>query len=217
MKNFYESRHYKMYIIIPVAMLLISLFFIPKIQLDSSLKGGISIQLITNSTIQPRALTALVDSKIPGAQSSVSVSPGGLSVTMAENTSIAAGQAQLLAFYNAYSNYTASTFNISAAESQLASQPGNSTLQSILTSARAEQAKSITGFRTALSSELADLRSFVGSVNYNTSDYANLPNVAKNSYTNATLVYQNKIISTLKTIIPFSILCLSPLSWTTAS
>jgi preprotein translocase subunit SecF len=204
MRNIYESKHYKFYILIPVAMLLISLYFIPKIQLDSSLKGGVSVQVITNSTIDVRALTAQVDSKIAGAQASVSRSPGGLSITLAENASLASAQTNLLAFYSAYGNYTTWDYNVSAYQSQLSVQPGNTTLQTLLSNAKSQEQKSITQFSAALTSELDELKPFIGTVSYNATDYVNLPNVAKNSYSNASLVNQNKIITTLRTIIPFS-------------
>ncbi|MDE1871104.1 MAG: hypothetical protein KGI06_02580 [Candidatus Micrarchaeota archaeon] len=204
MKNIYESKHYKLYIIVPVAMLLISLYFISHIQLDSSLKGGVSVQLVTNSTINIRSLTSMVDSKIPGAQASVSRSPGGISITMAENSSIAAGEADLLAFYSAYGNYTSATFNISAYQTELNTQPDNSTIQTLLADSRIEQQKSITSFTASLSSELSSLRPFIGNVSYNSTDYASMTNVAKGSYSNASIVYQNRIISTLKSILPFS-------------
>ncbi len=204
MKNIYESKHYKLFIIIPVALMLISLYFIPKIQLDSTLKGGVSVQLVTNSTTNTRALTALVDSKINGAQASVSQSPGGLSVTMATNTSLAAAETDLLDFYTAYSNYSSYTLNITAYQEQLDSQPSNTTLQNLIKTAEAAQATSVTQFDSSLAAELTDLRPFIGNVSYNSSNIANLPNVAKNSYSNASLVYQNRIITTMRTILPFS-------------
>jgi preprotein translocase subunit SecF len=204
MRNIYESKHYKLYIIIPVAMLLISLYFIPKIQLDSSLKGGVSVQLITNSTLDPRTLTTLVNAKIPGAQTSVSRSPGGLSITMAENTSLSQAQTNLLGFYSTYSNYTTLTYNISVYQSQLSAQPSNTTIQNLLAAAKPLQQKSVTQFTTALNDELLDLKPFIGTVTYDPTNYNNLQNVAKNSYSNASLINQNKIISTLRTILPFS-------------
>lgn len=204
MKNIYESKHFRYYIIIPVALLLISLYFIPKIQLDASLKGGVSVQLITNSTIDPRTLTTLVDSKIPGAQSSVSRSPGGLSITMAANTSIASAETDLLGFYSAYGNYTAYTYNITAVQSELSSQPSNATLQTLLSTNRQEQQKAITAFNASLTAELSELRPFIGTVAYDPSNYANLPNVAKGSYSNASLIDQNNIIAKLRDILPFS-------------
>lgn len=204
MKNFYESKHYKLFILIPIAMMLIAIYFIPHIQLDSSLKGGISVQLETNSTLDPRALTALVDAKIPGAQSSVSKSPGGLSITIAENTSIASAQTDLLNFYSAYGNYTSATDNITIAQSELSTQPTNATLRGIINTSTVVQQKSIPEFQSALSSELSNLKPFVGAVNYNSSNYASLPNVAKNSYSNVSIIYQNQVISDLKGILPFS-------------
>jgi preprotein translocase subunit SecF len=204
MKNIYESKHYKLFILIPVIMLLISLYFIPHIQLDSTLKGGISVQLVTNSTANVRTLTTLVDSKIPGAQASVSKSPGGLSITMAENTSIASAETDLLAFYSAYGNYTSATLNITAYQNELTSQPTNATIKALLTSNQQEQLKSIKDFNASLASELVALRPFIGTVSYDSNNYVNLPNIAKNSYSNASLVYQNKILATLRTVLPFS-------------
>lgn len=204
MANIYQNKNYKFYILVPIIMLLISLYFIPKIQLDSSLRGGISVQLITNSTANPRALTALVDSQIPGAQASVQSSPGGLSITMAENGSISAAQTNLLGFYSEYGNYTSYTVNITEYNQQLATNPGNTTLQTMLSGAKAQQQKSIANAQAALSSELSALRPFIGNVTYNASDIAALPNVAKNGYSNASLVYQNMVISKIKSIIPFT-------------
>lgn len=204
MKNIYESRHYKFYILIPVAMLLISLYFIPKIQLDSSLKGGVSVQLQTNSTISPRALTSLVDSNITGAQASVSQSPGGLSITLAANTSLSDAQASLLAFYNDYGNYTSEVLNITTYQSQLATQPSNTTVQTLLATAKQQQQKSATAFSADLQSELASLKPLIGNVQYNASNYGSLSNVAQSSYSQADALYQQRVIAKLKAILPFS-------------
>lgn len=204
MVNIYQNKHYKLYILIPVTLMIISLYFIGKIQLDSTLKGGVSVQVVTNSTISPQQLTALVDSKIPGAQASVSSSPGGLSITMASNTSISDAETELLSFYSAYGNYTSSTLNITAYQSQLATQPSNTTIQTLLATAKTTQATSIKSMNVTLTGELSDLKPFIGTVQYNATDYDALPNVAKNSYSNASLVYENQIVGKLKTILPFT-------------
>jgi preprotein translocase subunit SecF len=204
MKNIYESKHYKLFILIPVALMLISIYFIPHIQLDSSLKGGVSVQVVTNSTENVRALTDAVNAKIPGAQASVARSPGGLSITTAANTSLASAETNLLAFYSAYGNYTTYTFNITAYQSQLATQPANTTLQGLLASSKVQQQKAAVAFNTSLAAELSDEQPFIGTVNYNKSNIVNLPNIAKNSYSNASLIYQNRFIATLKTVLPFS-------------
>ncbi|MGI0100560.1 MAG: hypothetical protein ACREBH_02470 [Candidatus Micrarchaeaceae archaeon] len=204
MKNIYENKHYKFYILIPLVMMLISIYFIPHIQLDSTLRGGITVQVITNSTIDVRTLTSLVDSKIPGAQASVSSSPGGLSITMAENSSMADAQTALLAFYSADGNYSTYTYNVSEYQALLSAQPSNVTLQKLVSSSEVGQQKSVIALNSSLSSELAYLNPFIGNVNYNSSNYANLPNVAKDSYSNASLIYQNDVLADLKAILPFS-------------
>ena len=104
-RNIYESKHYKLFILIPVALMLISIYFIPHIQLDSSLRGGISVQLQTNATPNVQALTTSIDSAIPGAQSSVSRAPGGLAITMVDNQSIATAEV----YFSRYSPPTQTT------------------------------------------------------------------------------------------------------------
>ncbi len=211
--NLYNYKHYRYYILIPLALLLISLYFIPKIQLDSSLKGGVSIQLITNSTIDPRTLTTLVDSKIQNAQASVSTSPGGLSITMAANTSLAVAETNLLAFYSAYGNYTAYTLNITSYRGELIAQSSNATnvseINGLLSSAIVQQQKAVIAAHSDLNAELLDLHPFVGnSYNANTTNsnasIASWTNLASNSYSNASLIYQQSVIAKLKTILPFS-------------
>jgi preprotein translocase subunit SecF len=207
--NIYANKHYRFYIIIPVALLLISLYFIPKIQLDSSLKGGVSVQVQTNSTVNPRTLTSLVDSKIPNAQASVSRSPGGISITMAANSSLAAAETDLLAFYSAYGNYTQLTLNITEYESQLSAQPNNATVRGLLNSSRGQQQRSLAAARTELTTELSNLQPFTGSLakanmtNSNAS-IAAWPNIAKDSYSNASLIYQNQVLSKLRGVLPFT-------------
>jgi preprotein translocase subunit SecF len=206
--NIYDYKHYRYYIIIPVALLLISLYFIPKIQLDSSLKGGVSVQLVTNSTIDPRTLTTLVNAKIPNAQASVSTSPGGLSVTMAENSSLSKAESDLLTFYSAYGNYTQWNLNVTTYQNQLTAQPGNTTVQTLLTAAEQAQQKALVAAHASLLTETADLKPFMGSQNLNitntTSSIAAWPNIAKNSYSNASLIYENTVIADLHTVLPFS-------------
>ena len=133
--NIYEMKHYKLLIIIPIAMLLVSLFFIPKIQLDQSLKGGVNIQLQTNSTIDVRALTSAIDSRIPGAQASVSLSLGGVSITIDANTSLTQASSFASKVDSAYGNYTGTTVNLASYQAALKTQPNNQTLINVISGA----------------------------------------------------------------------------------
>lgn len=204
--NIYENKNYKLYFLVPIILLLISLYFIPKVQLDSSLKGGINVQLQTNSTIDIRTLTTMIDQNITGAQSSVSRSPGGLSVTIATNASIALADSDLLAIYGEYGNYSSYSLNATAIQSQMESGNSSSVLKQKLSAAQAGQKASLSRMSNLLSKELSTLAPFLNgtSMRYNSSDPSSMLTAAKNAYANASASYKSIIMSTLTRIIPFS-------------
>ena len=202
--NIYELKQYKLLIAIPVVLMLIGIYFIPSMQLDSSLKGGINLQLQTNATLDVRHLTTLIDSKIPGAQASVSMAPGGISVTIATNASIASAETSLLGIYSAYSNYSRASVNITTAQDQIKLQPGNTTLQSMLTTAQAAQQIAHRDINTTLAEEIGYLKPFIGSATYNSSSVPAMLNASKGIYANASTKYEAQVVSTFHGILPFS-------------
>ncbi len=207
LRNIYESKRYRLLVLIPVMLLLIGLYFIPKIQLDSSLRGGIQVQIQTNSTVNARQLTSIIDSKIPGAQASVSRSPGGISVTLASNASISSAEERVISIYGIYSNYSAASVNATIIGSELSSQPSNSTLKAMLSSAQAAESKNLAALSSNVSAELAVLKPFLGAspIAYNASSASSMLNAAKNAYANATSAYEADTIASLKSIVPFSV------------
>jgi len=205
--NIYNSKNYKYYAAVPIILLIASLFFIGSIHLDSSLKGGVSIQLQTNSsTANIRALSAAIDSRIPGAEASVSRSPGGISVLIAENTSVAAAFNYLLNIYGLYSNYTNEAVLLASYQNELSSQPNNATLRSLITSAENNETRYTQLMAAAFSSELSSLDGLYNSSDaaYNSSSAISIVNAAKNAYTDASSNYEGRVLSTLHQLIPFS-------------
>jgi preprotein translocase subunit SecF len=205
--NIYNSKNYKYYAAVPIILLIASLFFIGSIHLDSSLKGGVSIQLQTNSsTANIRALSAAIDSRIPGAEASVSRSPGGISVLIAENTSVAAAFSYLLNIYGFYSNYTNEAVLLASYQNELSSQPNNATLRSLITSAENNETRYTQLMAAAFSSELSSLGGLYNSSDaaYNSSSAISIVNAAKNAYTDASSNYESRVLSTLHQLIPFS-------------
>ncbi len=202
--NIYNSKRYKYYATIPVILLVISLFFIHSIQLDSSLKGGISIQLQTNASVDVRNVTALVNAHIPAAEASVSKSPGGLSIVIAENASIATALNYLLGIENLYSNYTNLQALAATYQNQISAQPGNSTLSTLLNNVQSNETKTTLAMSSLLGSELSSLNEFDISHAYNSSSPSNMSNVAKNAYNLAVTQYKERVISVLHGIVPFS-------------
>ncbi len=202
--NIYELKHYRLLVVIPLALMLVGIYFIPSIQLDASLKGGINLQLQTNATPDVRQLTAAINSQIPGAQASVSKAPAGVSVTIATNASLASAESSLLAVYSAYGNYSRAEVNITALQGQLSAQPGNATLQGQLGKAEAARQAAYVEINATFAKELGQLRQFIGTSTYNTSSVASILNASKDAYSLASSKYESQVIATFRGIMPFT-------------
>jgi preprotein translocase subunit SecF len=207
--NFYEAKRYKLFILIPIALLLISLAFIPHIQYDSSLAGGITVQFSTTNAITTRGLTSSMSAIIKGATASVS-RVGAVytaSVTIPENTSIVSANDKLLSLYSAYGTYTSSEVNLISATTGLKSDPTNATLKAELVSAQANVTASLHNMSSYLSSELVLLSPFINTaplLSYNKSDASGMLTIGKNAYSNASSAYKSKIISEMRSVVPFT-------------
>ena len=205
LRNIYEMKHYKLLIIIPIAMLIVSLYFIPKIQLDQSLRGGVNIQLQTNSTVDVRSLTASIDSLVPGARSSVSQSVGGISVTLDANASLTSASQYASSVYSAYSNYSNAAVLLASYQSALKVQPDNSTLMAIISRLQANQTRYLGQMSSNLASELSSLSVFLKQTpSYNSSDAQGMYTLAQSAYANASSAYKNSVITALKGVISFT-------------
>lgn len=206
MRNIYESRHYKLYILIPIALMLISIYFVTRIQLDSSLRGGISVQLQTSANPNIRAVSGMIDSNITGAQASVAKTPTGLEITLVANQSLANAETSLLSLYGAYSNYSSYSLNLTLYQSELKSNPGNSTLAGLIASASKGQNVSVSQMHAAFQSEISSLAPVYSNLpSFNASDYSATVDSAQQVYSNASTVYENNIIKKLKAIVPFTV------------
>lgn len=212
MSSIYEHKNYKLLVLIPLALLFISLYFIPKINLDSSLRGGITITLQTNSTINTRTLVSDINSKIQGAEASVAIAPGGLSITIASNSSISDANAYLLEAYSAYGNYTSSTFLVTDIAQQLKNDPTNSTLISLLNSEKINQTKSLAAFNGDIANVFASVKPILPNATSNNTDPEATLHSATNVIAAANNKYQNYVISNLKTIVPFTVYSYEPVT-----
>ena len=209
MRNIYEGKHYKLLILVPLALLLVSLYFIPKIQLDSSLAGGVSISFSTTNTVSVQNLTKELSAHIPNTQVSKSSLNGvtSLLVTFPANSSITAGSASLLDVYGWYSNYTVASVAIASLQSQLAAQPGNATAKAGLTAWQANQTRDLAAIGASLNSELSNLRPVIGSsysLPYNASSAASMQSAAQAAYSNATTAYKTRLVSLLGSYVQLS-------------
>ena len=202
--NIYTSKNLKYFIAIPVFLMIISIFLASHLTLDSSLSGGISMVIQTNSTPNAAQFSAALASSLKVPQPAVYQSPGAIQVTIPNNQSLVNAENYLLSFYNYKTNYTNFQLNASAVGQALHSSPGNQTLQQMASVANAGLNSSLAGMNKQLSLELASVAPFVGSVNYNSNDPDNMSNAAQNAYTNAQSVYKQKVLTTLHGLIPFT-------------
>ncbi len=202
--NIYKSKNLKLFVAIPIVLMVISVFLSTRLVLDSSLAGGVIITIQSNTTQSSQQIATEVGTALHVASPSVVSASGIVTITIAANQSISTAYDQLLAFSLNQSAYGVYYTNATAAQIALQSSPSNSTASAELAVADAGMNKTLAGMNAALSGELASLSAFVPAQTYNTSDTTAMGLIAQDSYTNASLVYQQDVESKLATIVPSS-------------
>lgn len=209
--NIYEHKRYKLLIAVPIALLLVSLFFIPHLQLDQSLRGGVNVNLQTNSTASVQQVTTFINSKIPGSQASVSASPGGLSITLTANASLSNAQLYIDSLYADYANYTGYQLNITRAQTQLITQQSNSTLQAYISQQKSSLQKSAAAMLNDFTLISTNVRQLTGQqLSYNQSDLSTMLVSANTGLGQADAAYQSDVLSALHSIVPFTVYSYQP-------
>ncbi|MGC8567976.1 MAG: hypothetical protein ACP5RP_03660 [Candidatus Micrarchaeia archaeon] len=202
-RNIYESKYYLYYAILPIAFLLVSILFIGKIPLDSSLKGGIQVQLQTNGSINIGNLTSMINSHIPYAEASISKAPSGITVTLAANTSITKAENILAQILTLAGNYSSYETNLSIMQSMPASAK-NATIYKAIANINSSMKSIPPEMSSALKTELALLSHFLNTTySYNSSNPENMSNVASAAYSNALANYEKGIVGVLSKLVPF--------------
>ncbi len=205
LQNIYENKNSKLLVIIPIALLIISLYFIPKIQLDQTLKGGVDIQIQTNASVNVRALTSQIDAKIVGAQASVSQSVGGISITLDANTTLADASQFASYVYTADGNYSAASVLYASYQTVLQTQPNNATAMAAADAAKLNETKYLAIMNGNLTKELALLVVFTGKTPvYNSSDAQAMTSLAQSAYANASAIYETNVLTALHQLLSFT-------------
>ena len=200
--NIYHSKNLKFYVAIPIILMIISLFLTTRLILDSSLAGGAIITIASNTTLSQQQIASEVASALHVPSPSIVKSPGTVTITIAANSSISSAYDDLIALSNNQSEYGVYYTNATAAEIALRNSSSNTTAQARLAQAQAGINKTLSYMDSALSSELNSLKPFVAAPAYNSSNPTQMGIIAQSEYTNASLVYQQNVISKLGTILP---------------
>lgn len=203
--NIYARKDLRPLVLVPIVLLVIGALFSTQIVLDSSLKGGVSITLQTNSTITPATLAGELSSELHTQAPEVTASSGAVQITFAMNQSLADAETYLLAFYAFNANYSSYLVNATSLSIALQQDPGNGTLLTELKAANAGINSSLVQMKGAVSSELIALAPIVSNYSIaglNTS--SQLQAVAQGAYANASSAYQQYVLAALQKMVPFS-------------
>src|SRR5271157_706898 len=164
--NLYELKNYKFLILIPTAMILISLYFIlvVKIPTGVDLRGGTLLTITTNSSFDQNALQNALRTQLGVRDVSVNTvqNPSGTNVQIEieQNPSIASGENDMLNFYTQEDTVNTLQYDISRYTSDL--QGGNLTgsqkadEQSSLAAAQAQLPQATQNMHSAADSVIAD-------------------------------------------------------------
>ncbi len=202
--NIYHSKNLKLYAIIPLALMLIGIYLSTQIVLDTSLRGGVSIIIQTNSTLSQSVLAGRITSTLNVQAPSIAASPGGLQITLPINQSLANADAFLIQFYSSKSNYSSYLVNATSFGIAYQRNMSNATALRQLQAANAGINASLKKMQGALQSELDALQPFGAGGRADTNDPILLQQVAQSAYSAASGKYQNGTIAGLRTIIPFT-------------
>jgi len=204
--NIYTNgKNLKLFIAVPIVLMLISIYLTQYIMLDSSLSGGVSVTLQTNTSMSPGQIASALSSSLHTPSPSVQVSSGQVQITISANKSLADAENYLLLVYQYHSNYTQDLVNATTYKYALQRDPSNQTLMTLLGQAQSGENSSLSSLKSSLASEIAALQPFAGrnvSANYSSAD-AMLAS-GENSYSNASDEYQDNVISAISKIVPFS-------------
>ena len=201
--NIYKHKNAKYFVLVPLLLLAFGLYFSTHLTFDSTLSGGVSIALQTNSTVNQAQLSSQISSLLHTQSPSIENSPGGLQITLTINQSISNAEQSLLAFYTYNQNYSSSELNSSLISQSLKSQPSNKTLLNYQQQNQTVMAASLAGMKSSLSSELSYLSPFIGPIQINSTDPTYMTALAQNTYSQASSSYENNILTALHKVINF--------------
>ena len=202
--NIYKHRKAKYFVLIPLILLVFGIYFSTHLTYDSTLAGGISIALQTNSSITPSLLSSELSSSLHTSAPSIENSPGGVQITLTINQSISNAEEELLAFYSYNQNYSSSELNSTLITQSLKTQPNNQTLLKYEAQNQSIMNASLANMKKSLNSEVAYLSLFIKPAVLNSSNPSYLASIAQNSYANASSIYKNNIISVLHKYVNFN-------------
>lgn len=201
--NIYNYRNLKVFIAIPIILMIIGIYLSQGLVLDSTLAGGESITLQSNTSMSASQIASALSSKLNAPGITVQASSGQVTITIPANKSLSDAETYLISAYAYYANYSAALVNVTAYQSSLSRNQTNQTLITLLSHNGAVLNSSAANQTKYVNLELAALAPFhTGTVNMSTPDA--MIAGAQGAYNNASNVYKNNTVAAIATVVPYS-------------
>ena len=202
--NIYKSRHMKYFIIVPVALMLVSIALSTRITLDSTLSGGVSIVLQTSANTTAQQISSVLSSKLGILNPSVAKAPGGIQITIPLNKSLSYAYSNLTSFDQYQANYSKALVNSTTLGVRLQNNETNSTILAMLAASNKQINISMYAMSASLNAELAAVRPLAPGLTYQKGNVNNMSSVAQGAYQDALSGYTKKVMSALSSAVSFS-------------
>ncbi|MCX6777584.1 MAG: hypothetical protein NT157_01745 [Candidatus Micrarchaeota archaeon] len=198
--NIYGDN-YKYLLIIPLALVVISLFYIPQIPRGIDFKGGILVTMQINGSFDEAAASAnLRDIGIRDAKVSSYDTPVGrtVEVEIEQNDNLADAERVRPVFLALYDKVTQTNARILQIESTIEHEPGNeSQYASTLEELRATIAENKPLMEEKAETILKDCETVLGPIPRDFTDAESLKELVEDSYSKATEAYNGQVIGAI--------------------
>jgi preprotein translocase subunit SecF len=202
--NIYKHENLKYLIVLPIVLMIFGIYFSTQLTYDTTLAGGVSIIVQTNSTVPQSQLASEISAKLNSGSPSIAASPGGLQITLSMNQSLSDAEDHLLSFYAQKANYSSYVLNATQVSLELQHDPNNATLEKQLAQWNSQTNSTEALMTSALQAELKSLEPFGVSQQVNGTGVDRMQNQAQDAYTSASNTYKENTIAALHSIIPFT-------------
>ncbi len=205
--NLFVYKNLKALILVPFLLLVFGIYFsATRLTLDTSLRGGIQITIQTPSNISPVYVQSRIASEMHIIGAEVKKSPGGLTILLPVNESLAKAESYLASFYAAYGNYSSVQLNYSSLLAQ-SSNSSNATIKDQLSKDSALMTSYMQEMRNYSMGVIEALQPFgikANSTNYTNTSITGMENAAQKAYAKASSIYESKLLAELKSVVNFS-------------
>ena len=201
--NIYAHKNLKLLIAVPLALMVLGIYFSSGLILDSTLSGGVSLTLQANTTMAPAQIASAMSSRYGIAGTSVQVSQGQVLITVPENKSLSEAEGYLLQIYQYHSNYTQDVVNATAYGFALSKNPSNKTIEGLYSQAAIGENDSLVQIRRYLALEIQSLHPFIGNASGNMTSADSMLASAQGLYSNASNAYKSTLLADVASIVPF--------------